>query len=93
MTLNEHTITAFIADHPHWTYSEDALHTTRTFATFMDALAAINTVAHEAEAANHHPDLFNSYTTVTIRLTSHDTGAVTDRDVALAAAIDAALAS
>lgn len=88
MLLDEPTIHAFLADHPQWRYANDALHITLTFDTFMDAVSAFNAIAHAAEAADHHPDLANSYTTLTVALTSHDAGGVTDRDLALATQID-----
>lgn len=45
-------------------------------------------VAGEAEKMNHHPDWSNSYNKVCIGLTSHSAGGLTDKDFALAAAID-----
>lgn len=47
-------------------------------------------VALRAEKADHHPDWENSYNKVTIRLTSHDVGGITDRDFNLAEAIEKA---
>ena len=85
-------IDAFLHTHTAWTYADNALHTTRTFDTFMAAIDALNAIAQKAEEADHHPDLFNSYTTVKITLTSHDAAAVTTRDLALATAIDTVLA-
>lgn len=92
MQLDDTTIQAFVTKHPNWSYATDALHSSRTFATFMAAIAAINMIAHEAEAADHHPDLCLSYTNLTITLTSHDEGGVTARDLALATRIDTLLA-
>jgi 4a-hydroxytetrahydrobiopterin dehydratase len=48
-------------------------------------------VALIAEAAGHHPDWFNSYNRVTIALSTHSAGGVTDNDIKLATAIDALL--
>lgn len=57
---------------------------------FRDALAFVNAVADEAERQNHHPDIcIRRYRTVELRLTSHDAGGITGRDLALARAIDA----
>lgn len=91
MTIDKATLDAFLARRPLWTFRDDALHTTLSCETFMHAIAAINTIADLAEAADHHPEIRNVYTTVEITLTSHDAGAVTDRDVSLADAIDTAL--
>jgi 4a-hydroxytetrahydrobiopterin dehydratase len=58
--------------------------------SFGAAIAFINRVAEIAEDADHHPDIWNSYATVRIRLTSHDVGGVSQRDLDLAGRIDAA---
>lgn len=61
------------------------------FATgnFAAGLALAQKIGDAAEAANHHPDLTLTYPHLDVRLTSHDTGAVTDRDLGLAARISA----
>ncbi|WP_426096090.1 4a-hydroxytetrahydrobiopterin dehydratase [Flavobacterium sp. DSR2-3-3] len=41
-----------------------------------------------AEKSNHHPELFNVYNKVTIRLTTHDAGGVTDMDIDLTKTIE-----
>ena len=48
-------------------------------------------VALAAETAGHHPDWSNSYNKVSVALSTHSAGGVTDKDVALARAIDALL--
>jgi 4a-hydroxytetrahydrobiopterin dehydratase len=56
---------------------------------FADALAYVNRVGQLAEEANHHPDIDIRWNTVTLRLSTHDAGGLTDKDLALAARIDA----
>ena len=46
-------------------------------------------VAEVAEKADHHPDWANSYNKVTIELSSHDVGGITQRDIDMAHAIEA----
>lgn len=58
------------------------------FKDFSEAFAFMTRVALLAEAARHHPEWSNVYNKVSIRLTTHDAGGVTSRDVALAEAID-----
>jgi len=59
------------------------------FKNFIDAWAFMSKVAFLAEKANHHPDWFNSYNKVEIKLCTHDAGhVVTDKDRKLAAEID-----
>lgn len=59
------------------------------FGDFSEAFAFMTRIAFLAEAANHHPDWSNSYNTVTIGLTSHSAGGLTERDIDLATKIDA----
>lgn len=56
---------------------------------FMKGLAFVTQVAVLAEKADHHPDVILTYPRVTLQLTSHDVGGLTERDFALAAEIDA----
>lgn len=55
---------------------------------FDGSIAFVNAVAGVANRLNHHPDIALSWNQVTIRTWSHDVGAITERDVALAQAID-----
>jgi 4a-hydroxytetrahydrobiopterin dehydratase len=56
---------------------------------WRDAIAFVNAVAEEAERRDHHPDIaIAGYRNVTFRLTSHDSGGITKRDVELAKRID-----
>jgi 4a-hydroxytetrahydrobiopterin dehydratase len=51
-------------------------------------MAFVNGVAGLAEAMDHHPDILVSYSKVTLTLTSHDAGGLTDKDFRLAGQID-----
>jgi len=56
---------------------------------FAGALAFVNEVGALAEAANHHPDIDIRWDTVTLRLSTHSAGGLTEKDLALAAQVDA----
>jgi 4a-hydroxytetrahydrobiopterin dehydratase len=56
---------------------------------FAEALAYVNALGALAEQAGHHPDIDIRWNTVTLRLSTHSEGGLTDRDLSLAAAIDA----
>ncbi|MFM7898057.1 MAG: 4a-hydroxytetrahydrobiopterin dehydratase [Actinomycetota bacterium] len=72
-----------------WTRASGALERTFEFADFAAAFAFMTRVAMLAERHDHHPDWSNSWNRVTIRLTTHSAGGqVTDKDLALARAID-----
>ena len=60
------------------------------FPTFPAGIAFVDRVAVVAEAMGHHPDITISYTRVTMRLSTHDEGGVTEKDIALAGGIEAA---
>lgn len=74
-----------------WTESADgkALERRFVFKDFAEAFAFLTRVAEHAEEVNHHPEFTSVWNRVDFRLTSHDRGAVTARDVALADAISA----
>jgi 4a-hydroxytetrahydrobiopterin dehydratase len=48
----------------------------------------VNKIADAAEAASHHPDILINYNKVTLTLTSHDSGGVTQRDIRMAGTIN-----
>ena len=56
---------------------------------FAGALAFVNAVGYLAEAANHHPDVDIRWDTVTLRLSTHSEGGITQGDLDMAKRIDA----
>ena len=86
--LDDATIDRALLDLDGWRREGDELCRDLRFASFMDAIRFIGRVAVVAEEADHHPELRNVYWNVSIRLTTHDAGGITERDVALARAID-----
>jgi 4a-hydroxytetrahydrobiopterin dehydratase len=58
------------------------------FNDFSEAFGFLTRVALYAEKADHHPEFTNVWNRVDFRLTSHDTGGVTERDLKLAEAIN-----
>ena len=71
-----------------WRHEDNALRREFTFTNFKEAFTFMTSIAEMAERADHHPDWSNSYNTVTIALTSHDKGCVTQRDSSLAEQIN-----
>ncbi len=77
---------------PRWEEIDDKLTATVTTADFLAAVTLLSEIAALAEEQNHHPDIaIHDFNKITITLTSHDEGAITDRDYKLADAIDALL--
>jgi 4a-hydroxytetrahydrobiopterin dehydratase len=62
------------------------------FGDFREAMSAMLRISYIAEELNHHPEWFNVYNKVHIKLTTHDTGGLSDKDYALAKRIDALFA-
>lgn len=79
---------------PQWqvTAAGTAIERSLRFRDFRHAFGFMTEVAAAAEAGNHHPDWSNTYNRVVIRLTTHEAGGLTARDVRLAEAVDAAAA-
>jgi len=69
-----------------WELSDDgtAISKTFRFREFRDAMAWMTRAAFEAEHLNHHPEWSNVYNRVDVRLTTHDAGGLTARDIDLA---------
>ena len=73
-----------------WTMAADGKALVRSFEfkDFREAFAFLTRVALHAETVDHHPEFTSVWNRVDFRLTSHDSGGVTDRDVTLAEAIN-----
>ncbi|HTM81162.1 4a-hydroxytetrahydrobiopterin dehydratase [Asticcacaulis sp.] len=80
---------------PDWRLESDGKAISRTlkFADFKQAFAFMTKVAAEADRLDHHPEWSNVYNTVSIRLTTHDSGGLTQSDIKLARLIDKAALS
>jgi len=73
-----------------WQFKDDKIQREFSFNDFKTALSFIVRIGFEAEGQNHHPELFNVYSTVSISLSTHDAGdKVTEKDIKLAKAVDA----
>ena len=66
----------------------DAISKKFAFADFNEAFGFMARVALVAEKLDHHPEWSNVYKTVEVTLSTHDAGGLTERDVALAEAMD-----
>lgn len=87
-TYNEKTAESLLSDLNNWVFLKDGIEKQFEFKNFNQALAFIVQVGLLAEQRNHHPELFNVYNKVTIRLTTHDANGVTNKDFELAQAIE-----
>ncbi len=75
----------------HWQVTGDRLKRQFQFKDFSEAFAFMTRVALLAETMQHHPNWSNVYNRVTIELTTHDLGGLSELDAGLAQSIDALL--
>ncbi|HTE83425.1 MAG TPA: 4a-hydroxytetrahydrobiopterin dehydratase [Dehalococcoidia bacterium] len=75
---------------PGWSREGDEIRKQYSFNDFLGSIAFVNAVAKLAEDAQHHPDITINYNKVSLALTTHDAGGLSERDVALASRADAA---
>ena len=71
-----------------WSVEDETLVKTLRFSTFPDGIAFVNRVADLAEDVGHHPDIDIRYSTVILRLSTHDEGGITAKDTSLARRIN-----
>jgi len=69
---------------PGWTIVNSKLHREYKFPDFTHAFGFMATAATAIERMNHHPEWCNVYNRVTVELTTHDAGGITQKDVDLA---------
>ena len=87
-TYSEETIQPELKVLKGWEFGTNGIEKKFVFSDFTQALGFIVQIGVMAEKRNHHPELFNVYNKVTIRLTTHDANGVTDKDLDLAKAIE-----
>ena len=78
---------------PGWTGGDDLITKVFKFEDFAQAFGFMTRIAILAEKIDHHPEWFNVYNRVDVTLTTHDAGGVTQKDVTLAKAMEAAASS
>jgi 4a-hydroxytetrahydrobiopterin dehydratase len=86
--LSHDEITAGLVSVPAWKREGEAIVRTYAFKDFPAAIRFVNAVAPHAEQAGHHPDIDIRWNKVTLSLTTHDQGGLTEKDFALARQID-----
>ena len=86
--LNGAEIQAQLTSLSNWEQDGNTIKTVKIFDGFPGAIAFINQLVEPAELAGHHPDITISYNKVTLSLTTHDAGGLTQQDFAMAARID-----
>ena len=86
--LSDDRVSDFLARGNGWALSGKNIVKTFTFKDFEDAMVFVNRVAYAAEAANHHPDIDIRWNRVTLALSTHSEGGLTEKDLELATELD-----
>lgn len=86
--LSEAQIAERIKSLPDWSNVGDELQRTFQFEDFAQAMTFVKGVAEAAESAQHHPDILIRYNKVTLTVSTHDAGGITELDFDLAAKAD-----
>ena len=88
MKLSQADIDARMKTLHGWTLQGDEISKQYTFKDFPTAIAFVNRLAPEAEAADHHPDILITYKRVTLTYSTHSEGGLTANDFDGAASAD-----
>lgn len=89
--LESNELDRFLGEHDGWSRDGDSIVRTYVFEDFTQAMGFVVSVGLKAERAFHHPDIDVRWNQVTLRLSTHSEGGLTEKDIELAAAIDALL--
>ena len=88
MALSQTEIQGKLRTIPGWERKDKAIQKRFTFGDFKEAIAFVNQVAELAESADHHPDILINYKRVTLTLSTHSAGGLTEKDFDLASQIE-----
>jgi len=89
--IEEDEIETLLKKLPEWDLEDKSIVRVVEFDEFMQGIDFVDGVAEIAEEAGHHPDIDIRWTTVTLRLTTHDVGGLTESDFEVARKIDTLL--
>jgi 4a-hydroxytetrahydrobiopterin dehydratase len=73
---------------PHWSKRAKTILRTFKFEGFLKGIEFVNRIAKRAQKLNHHPDIDIRFNQVTLTLTTHDEGGITEKDFTLAKQCD-----
>ncbi len=87
-TLEKTQLDAALKKLPEWELDGKQITRAIEFEDFTEAVDFVNDLAEIAEKAQHHPDILIQYNKVTLNLTTHDAGGVTELDMEMAHRVD-----
>jgi 4a-hydroxytetrahydrobiopterin dehydratase len=86
--LNAESIRGWLNARKGWKRRANKLTKDFEFESFRDSIVFVNRIASLADNVNHHPDIDVRYATVSVTLSTHDSGGITEKDLDLAEQID-----
>jgi 4a-hydroxytetrahydrobiopterin dehydratase len=86
--LSDAKIAAALTQLPGWKIAKGKLHREYNFAGFPEAFGFMATAAPTIQKMDHHPEWFNVYNRVTVDLSTHDAGGITQKDIDLATLLE-----
>ncbi len=86
--LPDNEVEAFVEAHPEWSWADTEITRTFEFTDFNESMGFVTRVAMEAEKADHHPDIDVRWNKVTLTLSTHSEGGLTEKDLDLAEKAD-----
>ena len=89
--LDKERIDSELSNLPGWARDGDEIVRRYDLPDFVAAVEFVRRVADRAEAANHHPDIAIHYNKVTLTLSTHSEGGITEKDIEGARSFDAAM--
>ncbi|NJL94244.1 MAG: 4a-hydroxytetrahydrobiopterin dehydratase [Anaerolineae bacterium] len=87
--LTEEHIQTHLKQLDGWTREGDQIVKTYVLSSYAEGLAFASTIGYMADALNHHPDLLITWKRVTVTLSTHDVGGLSEKDFDLAQRIEA----
>ena len=79
--ISERALDEALVELAEWSRSGESLQRTFAFGGFKAAIEFVGRVADRAEAVQHHPDILIRFSKVTLTLSTHDAGGLSQRDV------------
>ena len=86
--LDQAELSSQLSTRENWELKEEKLYREFNFSNFSEAFGFMTRAALVAESMNHHPEWFNVYNRVEVRLTTHDAGGISSLDFELARCMD-----
>lgn len=86
--LNAESVRGWLRTRKGWKRRSNQLTKEFEFPSFRDSIVFVNRIATLADDHDHHPDIDVRYDSVTVSLTTHDAGGITEKDLKLAEQID-----